>query len=192
MSPSVGDAEAYRQAVRWYKWLAVLAVNWPDDMQRPGARPTLPRLPVLRAGPTPPVLHADHPHDLAEVGDSLVCRSCPRHVGLKSSWHLRRIMAGSVCLRSVGERARVANDSAACVEQAGLGGLTPGLGHTLFLSGSLVWCKRCGCYGEKRFKDLKRACQGPAVGGRATMLQRLLKGLHPVSKAPMQQAICWS
>ena len=124
----------------------------------------------------------------------LVCRSCPRHVGLKSSWHLRRLMAGSACLRSVGERARVANDSSPNCAVASKGlfepkGLPAGLGHLLFLSGALVWCKICGCYGEKRFKDLKRACQGPAVGGRASMLLRLLRGLHPVSKQPLQQAV---
>jgi hypothetical protein len=196
MSPSVSDAEAYRQAVRWYKWLEVLAANWPDDMQRPSSRSVPPRQSVVQAGPSPPVLHADHPHELAEDGGRLVCRRCPRYVGLKSSLHLRRLMAGSVCLRSVGDRARVANesspnDSAASIGYAGPQGLTPGLGHMLFLSGELVWCRKCGCYGERRFKALKRTCQGPAVGGRATQLQRLLEGRHPVSKRPIPRAIRW-
>ena len=182
MSPSGGDAEAYRRALRWYKWLAVLAAHWPDDTQRPGARPS-PRPPEMRVGPAPLVLHADHPHDLFEDGGSLACRGCPRRVGLSSSLQLRRILAGSACLRSVGERARVCNDSA-----IGVAGLA-GLGHQLFLSGKLVWCKRCGCYGEMRFQALRRPCLGTALGGRATLLQRLLHGLHPVSRAPLAAAI---
>ena len=58
-----------------------------------------------------------------------------------------------------------------------------GAGHDLFQSGALVWCRRCGAYGEQRFKSLKGTCQGAAgKGPRAGQLARLVKGEHPLKK----------
>ena len=72
-------------------------------------------------------------------------------------------------------------------EQAGQRGDEP---HQLFVSGSVVWCKRCGCYGTSRLRGLKGSCRGPPrAGGRAVALRRLLGGTHPENKAPLPRAL---
>ena len=57
-----------------------------------------------------------------------------------------------------------------------------GSGHRLMQSGSLTWCRVCGCYGEMRCLALRSACSGSAQGGpRAGQLARLRNGRHPIS-----------
>ena len=62
-----------------------------------------------------------------------------------------------------------------------------GPGHDLRLSGELVWCRKCGRYGEERVK------KGIGIGGPCnrqrgvayTQLNNLRKGLHPRTLLPM-------
>ena len=58
-----------------------------------------------------------------------------------------------------------------------------GRGHDLFASGKLIWCRRCGAYGEERFRALLKPCGGNASQGmRAGQLCRLVKGEHPLRR----------
>jgi hypothetical protein len=58
-----------------------------------------------------------------------------------------------------------------------------GLGHSLYQSGRMLWCRICGAYAEVRLKALKDPCAGPAgTGPRSGQLSRLLKGVHPERK----------
>ena len=57
-----------------------------------------------------------------------------------------------------------------------------GVGHNFFASGALIWCPRCGAYGEHRFVALKAPCSGMAEKERQGQLSRLVKGEHPLKK----------
>ena len=52
-------------------------------------------------------------------------------------------------------------------------------GHLLFRYGNLVWCNRCGAYGERRARKLHSSCAGEAVGTAASRLRLLQAGFHP-------------
>ena len=66
----------------------------------------------------------------------------------------------------------------------------PGHEHCLWVSGGITWCQVCGAYGEARLRGLLRACPGPlrGRGGRATTLQRLRAGRHPLTMEPLPRA----
>jgi ribonuclease HI len=180
MSSSEGDRERYREARRWYAWLAVLADQWPDDMERParnGHKAVRGSI-ELAAGWR---VHAQLPHDLFEENGLLRCRSCPRFAALSAHRQHTRHFAGSECGGPLHDVALIVG------EQAGQRGDEP---HQLFVSGSVVWCKRCGCYGTSRLRGLKGSCRGPPrAGGRAVALRRLLGGTHPENKAPLPRAL---
>ena len=54
--------------------------------------------------------------------------------------------------------------------------------HCFKLTGDLVWCDRCGCYGQARFKALKEACRGSITAkARAGQLAQLRLGRHPIT-----------
>ena len=54
--------------------------------------------------------------------------------------------------------------------------------HSIRLSGSLVWCYNCGCYGQERIKSLKLKCSGPSkVKSKAGQLAQMKKGRHPLT-----------
>ena len=54
--------------------------------------------------------------------------------------------------------------------------------HCLRLTGSLIWCNHCGCYGQARFKALQQACRGNETAkARAGQLARLRLGRHPIT-----------
>ncbi len=56
------------------------------------------------------------------------------------------------------------------------------LGHSLFITGSVVWCGVCGRYAARRLgAALKRRCPGRADGAAATQLARLRAGRHPLT-----------
>ena len=62
-----------------------------------------------------------------------------------------------------------------------------GPGHDLRLSDDLVWCRKCGRFGEERIKA-GICIGGPCFGkeGRAhTQLNNMRKGLHPRTLRPM-------
>ena len=56
--------------------------------------------------------------------------------------------------------------------------------HQFKLNGSLLWCSRCGSYGQHRFKSLKSKCAGPSTAkSKGGQLAQLKKGLHPLTGA---------
>ena len=58
-----------------------------------------------------------------------------------------------------------------------------GPGHHRMLAGELVWCLKCGCYGEARGRGLATVCRGRPTdlsgGGLAGQLRYLQAGKHP-------------
>ncbi len=55
-------------------------------------------------------------------------------------------------------------------------------GHSLFITGPVIWCGRCGRYAMRRLRrTLRNACVGEARAAYATRLARLRAGLHPLS-----------
>ncbi len=57
-----------------------------------------------------------------------------------------------------------------------------GMGHSLFITGSVVWCGLCGRYAARRLgAALKRQCPGRADGAASTQLVRLRAGRHPLT-----------
>ena len=155
----------YKQAKRWYVWLATLAGNLPADTQRVERQPQPP--PVART-PANDVRHATWPHDIKRDGDKLRCDMCARYVSVSASSCYRRAFLSSQCQGPIAGRA-VSNQAT-------------GVPHRLLLSGCITWCCTCGRYSEKRANALVcRACDGPPVGygGRDASLRRLLRGQHP-------------
>ncbi len=73
-------------------------------------------------------------------------------------------------------------------------GIEAGGGHHRLMSGSVVWCSRCGSYATSLARGLTRACRGPPPlggnsGGRLWQLRRLKKGFHPVTGARLPRAV---
>ncbi len=55
-------------------------------------------------------------------------------------------------------------------------------GHSLLITGSVVWCGLCGRYAARRLgAALKRQCPGRAEGAASTQLARLRAGRHPLT-----------
>ena len=126
-------------------------------------------------------LHELRPHELYECQGEMRCRKCPRFSGVLASRAACKSFARSACAGSVAERALESTGMAAAnvSQEAG----PYGRGHKLYLNGQLVFCISCGCYGDKRMRDLKRPCRGPAArAARETQLRRLRAGLHPQTK----------
>ena len=62
-----------------------------------------------------------------------------------------------------------------------------GPGHDLRLSGEVIWCKKCGRYGEERVKQ-GMGIGGVCTGGRSvahTQLNALRNGRHPRTGVPL-------
>jgi len=184
--PSEEAHAAYLEAKRWYAWLSTLAMHWPADTQeRPAERQAAKR--ACRKSPRPYALHARCPHELYESKGQLRCRKCPRFSGMLASNAARRAFASTACPGTVLEGA-----AASCVatrvrrEET----LRQGRSHTLYVTGQLVWCITCGCYGAQRLRNLKQPCCGPAAAdARKSQLGRLRAGLHPLTKRPLGRPV---
>ena len=101
------------------------------------------------------------------------CRVCRRSAKKRES------LCFSRCPGSAVQRwARAAALAAASAEPAGGE-------HYLLLSGSVVWCWKCGAYACARARLLAQPCPGQARGFRKQAWQRLLLGLHPSSRVPL-------
>ena len=156
---------SYKQARRWYSWLATLAQDLPPDTQvveKQPRPPTVARLPVNEAR------HETQPHEIAAEGGLLRCQICALHVSESASASCRRAFLGAPCPGSIASRA-VARQAT-------------GRPHRLFLSGPVTWCMECDRYSEKRSNALvKQSCGGKPSGGggREVSLSRLKAGLHP-------------
>ena len=174
---------AYREAINWYKWLLVLAANWPNDVQqRVHGSPGLSRAPsVPQAFPQQQrstvelcslALHNESPHCLEVSNGSVRCSICNRHVTAGGTGSLAKIFAASPCRGDVATRAVDANDTPQRSQA--------GQGHHLYQTGALTWCRRCGAYSAERLNGLGRQCVGPS-SARASQLARLQAGRHPLS-----------
>ena len=65
-------------------------------------------------------------------------------------------------------------------------------GHTLFKSGTLLWCGTCGAFAETRANRLQKVCVGPpheqhGTRGVRSQLNRLRAGQHPVTRCRLPQ-----
>ncbi len=67
-------------------------------------------------------------------------------------------------------------------------GRADGPRHSRWVTGSIVWCARCGSYAEERAVGMSAPCKGPpsTASGRRTCLSRLRQGLHPKTKEPLR------
>ena len=181
--PSKLARNAYREAINWYKWLLVLAANWPNDVQqRVHGSPGLSRAPSV-----PPAfpqqhrstvelcslaLHNESPHCLEVSNGSVRCSICNRQVTAGGTGSLAKIFAASPCRGDVATRAVDANDTPQRSQA--------GQGLHLYQTGALTWCRRCGAYSAERLNGLGRQCVGPS-SARASQLARLQAGRHPLS-----------
>ena len=60
-----------------------------------------------------------------------------------------------------------------------------GVGHTLLLTGTIVWCWKCGANGCIRPVNLRQPCTGRLEKFQGQARQRLLMGLHPHTRVPL-------
>ena len=109
--------------------------------------------------------------------------------------HLARAWQCRVCHQSAAKRITLA--SSRCpgsavrrwAHQAAVAagpGRGSGRGHVLLLTGSVVWCFRCGASACVRARLLTQPCRG-RLQGLAQAHQRLLLGLHPTTRVPIRQ-----
>ena len=84
------------------------------------------------------------------------------------------------CSRCPGSAAKQwANASSAAT------GNNSGGGHCLLLTGTVVWCWKCGAHACVRARHLAAPCLGRPRGFLLQARQRLLIGLHPSSRIPL-------
>ena len=76
---------------------------------------------------------------------------------------------------------RWARQSAALADR----GRGMGEGHTLLLTGTVVWCFRCGASACVRAQNLLKPCPRKPRGYLVQSRQRLLLGLHPEHRTPL-------
>jgi hypothetical protein len=178
--PAEAARQAYTVARQWYTWLAAFVEDWPDDTQpmvvsnnEPTVKVVLPFAPLL--------LHPTQPHEFIVVSNRWECMACHRATKEDAPRLVKQRLAHTACLGSVVSR------SSAVVSQ--IGAQSFGRGHNLYKSGSVVWCKECGCYGESQPKELLKVCTGPAKGTRKYFLSRLLRGEHPRKSEVLETAV---
>ncbi len=59
-------------------------------------------------------------------------------------------------------------------------------GHSLRITGPMIWCAKCGRYALRRVgKSLKSTCKGVAEGAYYTRLARLREGRHPLKNTAL-------
>ncbi len=59
-------------------------------------------------------------------------------------------------------------------------------GHTLVMTGPIIWCARCGRYVAPRAgRALRAQCVGAATGAYATRLAKLRQSRHPLTGAAL-------
>ena len=163
-SPNEQAIAAYKEATAWYKWLTHLCSNWPKDID--------PRPRAGHAGLTAPAAQSA-PGQLASK------RRGPR-LGRKSEeedWQRDEAVVAAAAGGLSG--AKGSTGSAAGIEVL-VRKKQLHHSHCFRLSGDLLWCNNCGCYGQARFKALKESCRGDATAkARAGQLARLRLGQHP-------------
>ena len=104
------------------------------------------------------------------------CRCCHRTAARRSALCYTRCPGSAV-------RRWARSTAAAAATGEGAGG-----GHYLLLTGNVVWCWRCGANACVRAHNLAKQCPGRAGGFLVHARQRLLLGLHPTSRVPLDAA----
>ena len=189
--PNHQAIESYKEALSWYRWLAVLVEHWPNDVQQ---RPKLcpldssqgprearktPRARGVSSLPggemVPFALHPERPHSLQLALGRLACQHCTRYISQGCPQSLQNLFARSECLGSIASRVRQAAGVDSDNQQ---GGRQFGSAHVLLQTGALVWCRRCGLYAEQRMKGLLLPCRG-LEGAHHYQLKMLMQGCHP-------------
>ena len=66
--------------------------------------------------------------------------------------------------------------------------------HRRMISGDVLWCFRCGVYGDKKAKGLRKDCKGKPPrqmhrGGMEGQLRKLRGGIHPKTGESLPQAV---
>ncbi len=144
------------------------------DAEHGGFRGPLPR--STRAPPTPRPPHlGGHALERAEEG-RWTCRVCRKSSTNHGPFAAQRC-GGSAA-------ARWAAREAVCTAAGRLDGPR----HSRWLTGSVIWCARCGAYADDHAVGLAAPCKGPppSSGGRRTSLSRLRRGIHPKSNLPLE------
>ena len=166
---------------KWVGRVTYAANNWHEEPWRDSAPTTYrprhaerQRVKKKRARPTPAVRPPElGGHDLSRTCDGWRCSVCR---GSSGSW---RQFSAQRCVDSAALRwaRRAQEDSQGSTERGG--------GHNRYMSDSVLWCARCGCYAERFAVGLAKECLGrPSCDGKAFQLRRLLKGRHPASGVP--------
>jgi len=176
--PSQAQRDSFKEAKRWYAWLAELVGHWPADVQ-PRGEPSEPRstsMPRVGSGSNSAEaagrdisrlpLYVGLLHRLAEVEGSLHCEKCGKGVPMSGSWQKATDFAKSKCLGTAKQR----------MEDAGG---PDALGHIVYQNGAVVWCRLCGQWGTTRPKKLLKACARTCH--QQSQLNRLKRGHHPLS-----------
>ena len=160
--PNDGLITGYKDARRWYHWLATLAADLPRDTQEVVATPDQEAKAPRRANG----LHDSQPHSPEKSSDRWTCTVCQLHVSVTASGKCRSTFFRSACRGNVADRA-AANAAT-------------GKRHQLYVSGEITWCMTCGRYSSKRTNGLAtQACDGYPKKGSAGPLGRPKAGVHP-------------
>ena len=163
LAPNEKLVQQYKEARRWYLWLATLAADLPTDTQQ---RQQVPATPRAEKPPIRLIRHGTMPHTITDGSGELRCEVCQLYVSAHASPACRRAFLGSKCRGSMVASA-LANGA-------------DGKSHRLYKSGDVVWCFNCGYYSTKRAHNLvKRSCPGHPRRGSAGPLGRLKAGVHP-------------
>ena len=124
LSPAQGLRDAYAEVRRWYKWLAVLAANWPGDTEPRESKPVreLPVAPARGAAPsrTEWKTHPDAPHCIIVAAGRLVCEICLRFASAHTAQTYKALFARSACKGALQDLARTRAQlcrAARCIEE---------------------------------------------------------------------------
>jgi len=181
----------YAVAVQWYRWLSELIANWPKDTQEvvKVAKPPMPPKPVEPTAIELP-RHESLPHSLDVTDDRLRCSKCSKAIGLDREWSAVKAFAKGKCLGTA--RSRVVEATTTGVSSSSSSSFVPvdfvagrnSLGHCLYQSGPVTWCRRCAYWATSKPRRLLEVCTGNSSTNRC-QLDRLLNNVHPDSRVKM-------
>ena len=170
---------------RWVAAATLQANSWGEAKLRDSEGPSAARgrhcpRQKRRRPPRPVIGPMVGGHDFRRTGGALrrrwqciVCHRTTNHPAHLTHQHC----SGSVVCRWARQAAALADRG---------GGI--GAGHTLLMTGTLVWCFRCGASACVRAHNLLKPCPRKTRGFLIQSRQRLLLGLHPASRIPLSAA----
>ena len=196
--PSDRLREAYKDARRWYSWLAELCAHWPDDVQKRIPRPKAKAKAKSRGRgkgrgkgtsasgrAEEQVEQPPQPVDVSQQIEQLRL-----HQALPPSLFVDEL--GVTCLKckkrpdgdlvSFASRKCLGSFKAPRAPEIG-SGPTNVLGHELFTLGILTWCARCGSWESGKPRHLLKNCTNSITA--PGPYGRLKQGKHPLSGVPL-------